>query len=173
MNFEFTMLVAYRMGGLQRWQKIGLMQDVIAAAGNCSRYNMFVPQPDAFMEQWGERQKPDVLFVDSRSPEQLKQNYRACHYGFVLRDDIVVNNVACPTKIIEYIQYGIIPVLDTTKIGDFIPLGMTYVDYHDFMQGKLPTEKERLSMASKNYKVLDKLVETYVNGRQVVQSKLK
>lgn len=39
-------------------------------------------------------------------------------YGFILRDDIAVNNVATPTKISTYMANGIIPIY-TDCIGDF------------------------------------------------------
>jgi glycosyltransferase involved in cell wall biosynthesis len=39
-------------------------------------------------------------------------------FGFLLRDNIVVNNVASPIKFLEYISNGVIPII-TKGIGDY------------------------------------------------------
>lgn len=49
------------------------------------------------------------------------------YYVFVLRDDILVNQVACPTKIVEYLNYGIKPIVLSEKIGDFKEYGYEYI----------------------------------------------
>lgn len=54
------------------------------------------------------------------------------YYVFVLRDDILVNQVACPTKIVEYLNYGIIPIVLSENIGDFKELGYEYLSINDF-----------------------------------------
>ncbi|MBC5581415.1 glycosyltransferase [Anaerofilum sp. BX8] len=164
-------LVVYA-GGLQKWQKIGQMQDAIEEMGDDCRYKIFVPLPDEFEKQWGQRKKPHAMEVSCKPPAEVMEEYKECHYGFVLRDDIVVNNVACPTKLIEYLQFGIVPVLDTTKIGDFVTLGMHYVDYRDFVNHQLPTEEQRRNMAASNYQVLQKLVDTYLAGKSAVKDSL-
>ena len=56
-----------------------------------------------------------------------------CHLGFVLRDDVLVNRVACPTKLLEYIQYGVLPIVLSDAIGDFKELGYKYIGLDDFV----------------------------------------
>jgi len=160
--------LAVYAGGLQKWQNIARMQDYIIQAGDVCRYAVFVPRVDEFLALWGERGRPDDMRVEHKQPMELIEEYKSCHYGFVLRDDIVVNNVACPTKIIEYIQYGIIPVMDTPNIGDFTDLGMKYIEGGAFSRGELPGESERRQMAEVNYQVLKKLVEAYLDGKESV-----
>ena len=162
--------LAVYAGGLQEWQNIGEMQDLIEQAGGLFRYAVFVSRPDEFKRMWGDRRVPEEMQVECKTPQQLKEEYKACHYGFVLRDDIAVNNVACPTKLIEYLQYGIVPVLKTPNIGDFTEMGMEYIDSAAFGKGQLPEEEDRKHMAEKNYEVLKKLTETYQSGKQSVLS---
>jgi len=147
--------LAVYAGGLQEWQKIKEMQDLIEKAGDICRYAVFTPKPEEFMRLWGDRKQPAEMRVESRKPHEVLEEYKACHYGFVLRDDIVVNNVACPTKLIEYLRYGIVPVLSTMNIGDFAAMGMEYISATAFGKGDLPDENERLRMAEKNYEVLE------------------
>ena len=164
-------LVVYA-GGLQKWQKIDEMQDIIAHLGDIYRYAIFVPRPDEFVEKFGDRSLPTEMQVEHKQPEEVLEEYRACHYGFVLRNDIVVNNVACPTKLIEYIKFGIIPILDTANIGDFVEFGMQYISKDVFEKGELMDEAERQRVAEKNLDVLEKLAEEYVSGRQYMVKNL-
>ena len=80
------------------------------------------------MRHWGDREAPDDWEITTKTAEEMKEVYRHAQYGFVLRDDIVVNNVACPTKIIDYIKYDIIPIVKSPHIGDFE--GMEWNIYH-------------------------------------------
>ena len=42
--------------------------------------------------------------------EELSERIKGAKYGFVLREDCVVNNVATPTKFSNYLANGIIPI---------------------------------------------------------------
>lgn len=150
-------------GGTQKWQNVELMQSIMDSTWQQYSYKMFVPNPAEFLSMWKDKKAQNVT-VDSKSPEELAAEYMGCDYGFVLRDPVVVNQVACPTKIIEYIQYGIVPIMKTAEIGDFLELGMEYVDYQVCAEGKLPQEDARRSMAEKNYSILHKLQDSYKTG---------
>ncbi len=150
-------------GGTQKWQNVELMQSIMDSTADRYDYKMFVPDPAEFNAMWQNKQARNVV-VDSKSPEALSLEYMGCDYGFVLRDPDVVNQVACPTKIIEYIQYGIVPIMKSAEIGDFLELGMEFVDYRLCMDGKLPEEAARREMAQKNYAILHKLQESYITG---------
>lgn len=164
-------LIVYA-GGTQKWQNISLMQSVMDQTEGKYNYKIFVPNPDEFNAGWDGCKSENIL-VDSRSPEELAYEYASCDYGFVLRDADVVNYVACPTKIIEYIQYGIVPIMKTTEIGDFVELGMQYVSYEKCIDGELPGKEQAAQMAAENYKVLDKLYNTYIEGVRVLRENRK
>lgn len=150
-------------GGTQKWQNVELMHAIMDSTADQYDYKMFVPNPAEFNAMWKNRKAENVI-VDSKSPEELSREYMGCDYGFVLRDPVVVNQVACPTKIIEYIQYGIVPIMKTAEIGDFLELGMEFVDYQVCMDGNLPEEEIRRKMAEKNYAILHKLQDSYKTG---------
>ena len=109
--------------------------------------------------------------VTGTHPAEVVEEYKVCHFGFALRDDITVNNVACPTKIIEYIQYGIVPVLKTEKIGDFVDMGMQYISYEEFADSA-PGFEQYSSMARGNFAVLDKLMQAHNDGVAELKGKL-
>lgn len=165
-----TPVVVYA-GGTQKWQNVELMQTIMDKTHTQYDYKIFVPNPQEFNDSWKNGKPADVL-VDSRAPEALGAEYAACDYGFVLRDESPVNYVACPTKIIEYLQYGIIPILKSPEIGDFVELGMQYVPYESCVNAQLPDKAAAARIATENYKVLDGLHNTYIEGVKTLKSQL-
>ena len=59
--------------------------------------------------------KAEIKFVASSELQQVLGAYK---YGFIVRDDIAVNNVATPTKMNSYMAAGVIPVYSDV-INDF------------------------------------------------------
>ncbi|WP_445114566.1 glycosyl transferase family 1 [Acinetobacter sp. WZC-1] len=116
-------------GNAQVWQNVDLMLKAIKC--NLSekiRYTILTGEPETFYTKLKEhRIGINQVTIKSVKPEELEKYYKSSHYGFVLRDDIIVNQVACPTKIIEYLNYGIIPIVLSEKIGDFEEYGYEYV----------------------------------------------
>lgn len=158
-------------GGLQEWQNILLMQDTIKKAGDKYSYRMFVSDKDLFKEMWGDAFYPSNIEIDYKPSQEVLKSYETCHYGFVLRDDITVNNVACPTKLIEYLQFGIVPILKTDKIGDFAKLGMQFISYEQFIKNP-PSNNEYQKMAQNNFKIIDLLLQIHQKGEKELQDKL-
>jgi hypothetical protein len=142
-------------GNVQVWQNIEMMVDVISK--NLSpriKYYILTGDPDTMngiLKNKGLAGK-DGIQVNSVQPDELKKYYAIAHYGFILRDDIVVNSVACPTKLIEYMHYGMIPIVKCQKIGDFAALGYDYIDVKDF---NFQTIQKRKS--DKNHLIISKM----------------
>jgi hypothetical protein len=105
--------------------------------------------------------------VKSVKPDYLNNKaYPEAILGFVLRDDIAVNNVACPTKISEYLRHGIIPIVYSENIGDFVNLGMKYIRLSDFVEGKIPNAETLEKMRQDNYECLQKYDELCEKGEK-------
>lgn len=153
-------------GGIMKWQKIELMQKSINSCINKAIFMVYCPNPDEFWKTW-HYPKYKNLTVGSKSYQDLcKDVYLNAHYGYVLRDDITVNNVACPTKIADYFKYRIIPIVSSPKIGDFIDLGMQYITLEDFNNGNLLNKKQMSEIADNNEEVLKKYIEIHENGKK-------
>ena len=153
-------------GGIMKWQKIELMQKSIYNCINNANYMVLCPNPEEFWATWN-YPKAKNLIVDSKSYKDLcKDVYTKAHYGYVLRDDITVNNVACPTKIADYFKYRIVPIVNSPKIGDFIDLGMKYITLEDFNSGKLLTQKQIKEVTDNNLNVLNKYVKIHEKGKK-------
>lgn len=153
-------------GGIMKWQKIELMQESINKSIDKAKFKVYCPNPEEFWATW-KYPKNYNLEVGSKSYQDLcKDIYSIAHYGYVLRDDIAVNNVACPTKIADYLKYRIVPIVKSPKIGDFTDLGMKYITLEDFNNGKLLSMDEIKKITDDNIKVLEKYIEIHENGKK-------
>lgn len=153
-------------GGIMKWQKIELMQESIHECIDNANYMVFCPNPKEFWATW-KYEKPKNLVVGSKRYQDLCRDvYMKAHYGYVLRDDITVNNVACPTKIADYFKYRIVPIISSPKIGDFTDLGMKYITLDDFNAGKLLSINELNKIADNNELVLKEYVNIHEKGKK-------
>ena len=48
--------------------------------------------------------------IDYVESDELAQRIQNCKYGFVVREDTIINQVATPTKFSNYLSNGIIPI---------------------------------------------------------------
>ncbi|WP_257669531.1 hypothetical protein [Parapedobacter tibetensis] len=142
-------------GNTQSWQNIELMLETIKNNdyGNI-RFDILTGEPEQMkklLAKFG-LQSNKRIHVQTVDPKELDAYYHNAHYGFVLRDDITVNHVACPTKMVEYLFYGIIPIVKSPKIGDFEAMGYEYLCYKDFSVDLIPTKSET------NHKLIQELL---------------
>lgn len=117
------MPVAVYAGNTQKWQNVDMMLDVIA------RYNdrMYVIILSSAINEF--RQRLQALGIVNVhlihvTQDEIYKYYSVANYGFLLRDDNVVNNVSNPTKLVEYLKYGIVPIVITTKTSDLEPFNV-------------------------------------------------
>ena len=115
----------------------------------------------------------DHLLIDSRSNEEIYKEYLDCDFGFLLRDDTIVNNVACPTKMMEYLRFGIVPILKSDHIGNFREYGLKYVSIEDFNRGIVPDAEERKKIALSNLKIMQKITDQSNQGLKEIIEYLK
>lgn len=152
-------------GGLQKWQQVPKMLDTIKKTSNIYNFRFYCPQPEIVRGMFSDNLiQLDNIVIDSKLPEELFQIYSECHFGFILREDIVVNRVACPTKLIEYLATGIIPIVDSDNIGDFKDYGMHFVLLSDILKGCYPAEEIRNQMARENFQIYKDLQRVSYNG---------
>ncbi len=152
-------------GGLHKWQQVDKMLSAIEEIRDKFKIYFFCPQPEEISQRLSlEALKSPNIEIGCKSPDELRYFYQISDFGFILREDIIVNNVSCPTKLIEYLDYDIIPVIDSPKIGDFDNYGMQYVDIREFVKGNIPNEVQRQEMILKNRGVVKKLKQAKVSG---------
>ncbi len=154
-------------GGTQRWQMIPELAALVAETHKQVDWVLFTPDVDGLAAALAtEGVAPDgaALTLGSATQAQVFATYPRCDFGLLLREDCVVNRVACPTKLVEYLRFGVIPVLSTSEVGDFVALGMRWVSAADFAAGRLPDPEKRAEMAAANAAVFCRLLDASALG---------
>lgn len=115
----------------------------------------------------------DRVVARSVSPEEVIEVTKGAHLAFVLREDHIVNRVACPTKLAEALAAGAVPILKSPHIGDFLAWGYRYVAVEDFIAGRMPTAQALEQMARHNLTVARRLQEAATAGTTALWTLLK
>jgi len=156
-------------GGLHKWQQVPKMIDAIIRTADRCRHRFYCPEPQLVKDMLPPSVAA-VVTVEAKTHAELMSLYPECHYGFILREDIIVNRAACPTKLVEYLAMGIVPIVDSEDVGDFKSLGMRSVRLDDFLSGRLPNEEQRVEMATLNFAVYERLKEVRQTGAAEIQA---
>ena len=122
-------------GNTQKWQNIDLMLSCISKIKNVKNYKFIILTGEIEiiknkLKEFSLSEQNNII-IDTVSPEELGNFYSIAHYGFVLRDEHILNSVANPTKLVEYMWYGIIPIVKFEDLGDYSDLGYEYIKYEN------------------------------------------
>ena len=144
-------------GGAQAWQNVDLMLDSFKLVANFCRLRVLTADQEAFrdkIKQLGLEERVELLTVPK---QEVYRHYAEAQFGFVLRDDLPVNRVACPTKLVEYLTAGLIPIVIQPDIGDFQRRGYASLSLEQLLTSGLPDQKELTLMREQNYQVVHNL----------------
>ena len=151
-------------GGVQKWQNLDAMLTLAESAGEEMEFRFLSHEHIQI------RQRIDALRM-ARPPSvgycrktELPAAYGAADFGLILRDDSPVNRVSCPTKLVEYLSFGLVPVVRSPHIGDFYKLGFAYVTEEEFHGGFVPDSASRDWMAEQNLHVVEQQMEQFHAG---------
>jgi hypothetical protein len=145
-------------GGLQKWQRVDRMLDAVERTTGRFKYVFLTGDPDNLRRKLDTRGIAQVE-VYSVPRDMVFEYYERASLGFVLREDSIVNRVACPTKLVEYLWSGVIPIVEQPFIGDFYEMGYKYILVHDFENGNLPDPTELDTMREHNRQIARRLEE--------------
>ncbi len=149
--------VAVYSGGSQKWQNIDLMLEAMAETLHAYSHLILTPDIRFFegkLADYGLSGRVELLSVPKGD---VYGYYRGADLGFVLRDASIVNRAACPTKLVEYLACGVIPIVLQPEIGDFARRGYACIDLRQFTNGDLPPAEELAAMRETNYRVLQEM----------------
>ncbi len=128
-------------GNLQSWQNIDELLELILLYQFVPNYHFIIltGQPDTFRKKILKYNiQIDKIEINSVESEEIDKYYYRAHYGFILRSDHIVNRVANPTKMIEYLLFGIVPIVKLANIGDFMDYPYEYLSVEKFDQNLKP-----------------------------------
>lgn len=107
------------VGGLQKWQnykKILNIFSIVNAYYQDSKlfvYTQEVNEARKIAEELGVK----VEEISKLSPEEVSDKIKNIKFGFVIRDNNIVNNVSTPTKLSNYLANKIIPIYTDSLFG--------------------------------------------------------
>ncbi|CUR78839.1 hypothetical protein [Achromobacter xylosoxidans] len=156
-------------GGAQAWQMVDCIVEAVRASLQTYTATILTHEPEIFREKFLARGCPvdgDRLSIYAARPAEVREIYAKSSYGILCRERHVLNRVACPTKLIEYLSFGVLPIMGTPEVGDFADLGMRYATMDDLAQRRLPVGEDYTHMITSNFAVLDQLAELAQKGRK-------
>ena len=119
-GFSDEDIVFVYSGGNQKWQMcketiyiFKLIQTRIKNA----KLMILSTKTEYFLELLKENQIDNAI-VKSISYEEMPQYLDACDYGFCIRENNIINHVASPTKVLEYLSRNVKPIL-SPYVGEF------------------------------------------------------
>lgn len=131
-------------GNSQKWQNTDIMFSTISNLKN-DKYKFIILSKDIEII----KQKINTyninkknIILDNVQPNELWKYYSIANYGFILRDDHLLNKVACPTKLVEYMFYGIIPIVKYEDIGDFQKYGYEKINVSKISNNMKPLKSK-------------------------------
>jgi hypothetical protein len=152
-------------GGTQAWQNIDAMLALATATAGLAEFRFFSHDHILLAEKASSM--PDLpastRFGFVEKPD-LPSAYSEADFGLVLRDASPVNRVSCPTKVFEYLQAGVIPVVRSVELGDFSELGYAYVEESEFVEGRFPDMASREWMRDANFKAATRMRQRFKEG---------
>lgn len=106
------------IGSLNHWQKIDTIINIFNNINFNGKYTLSIITNDlelAGKHIGSEYQHISCFKLDKIAIKDILKNY---DYGFLIRDNILLNNVSSPIKFLEYCASGVIPIL-SDNIGDY------------------------------------------------------
>lgn len=111
------------VGGMASWQKIeetvSLYDKIRNGLNQPSKLSIVTNDVTLAKEKISALTiKPDDIEFCSLSPEEVSRFLQRCDFGFLLREQNIVNQVASPIKFLEYTSNGVVPIV-SPWIGDY------------------------------------------------------
>lgn len=150
-------LVIYA-GGLHVWQRVDQMLDAVEQTKREFNFLFLTGEADRLRAKLNGRRLTEVG-VDSVPKAQVFEYYERASLGFILREECVVNRVACPTKLVEYMWAGVVPIVEQPLIGDFNEKGYKYILLSNFVKGRVPKPEDLDVMREHNLRIAHQLEE--------------
>lgn len=157
-------------GGLQVWQNIPFVLKIISE----KQYHLYfdftfyVSDKNKFKKLLEHYNLIDLVDFDTLPHLEVLEKYKNFNLGLVIRDENIVNKVSLPTKLIEYISYGLVPIIKNPNIGDFVKLNYSFVEFENLLN-TIPEASELKKMRDWNFEVMDQIYANFIeNSRKLI-----
>lgn len=153
-------------GGLHKWQNVDQMLHLSKEFSSKFEFVFLTNSVSELRNRAKMLGISDKILISSCPYEEVFDYLKSATYGLLLRDDTPVNNVAFPTKLIEYLASGVIPIIKSRNVGDLEEMGVICIDVKDFEDGNLPSEAETKKIMSHNFECYRSVFKKFELGAQ-------
>ena len=145
-------------GGLQSWQNIPEMMQVVERLEKS--FTIATNQTSEFGKVLKENLK-SFCTVGKYEKQNLLELYVKSSFGYVIRDDTTVNQVAFPTKLFEYLACGVIPIVKFSDLGGLSRFGMFSISVGEIADHKYSVN-ELTQHRLNNYKISENVINRFL-----------
>ena len=147
-------------GGLQAWQNIPLAIKLLKTQQIPATFLLSCPDELSVLleAQQATHLLENQLSVASVPKVEVFTHCQKHHYGLLLRDDHVLNRVACPTKLLEYLAYGLVPIVKSQYIGDMAAWGVQSLSIEAVIQGQWLSEEAWQKASQQNQAIAQQVL---------------
>lgn len=162
-------------GGAGTWQKTDLLLRTLFRMQTLGRqFQAYIyVQPESVAHLQKEVMKLSLsggVVVGSLSHEQILHEYQSADLGFVLRDDILLNQVAMPTKLAEYMANGVVPIVLSPDLGDSLKYGYRYLTIENLFDADKLKPGVLREMRVENFRVMAEMSAQAREARELLRS---
>ncbi|MDN3587283.1 hypothetical protein QWY86_11430 [Pedobacter aquatilis] len=141
LRYSSSDIVFLYSGNIQTWQNIDLMIHLISQLKQ-HKILILTGAKEGFINAFSEKGiSLENIHITSVDHSELNKYYALANYGFILRDESIINKVANPTKMLEYLQFGLTPIVLTPKIGDYYQMDYEYLMSDDLLTAVFKQDK--------------------------------
>jgi glycosyltransferase involved in cell wall biosynthesis len=157
-------------GGIQKWQNIDEIIEKIYKSETNQLITFYSNQKKIIENKVNNKKN---IIIDSFNFDDIDINkiYSPFKFGFIVRDSNILNKVACPTKLLEYIKNGIIPIINSKFLGDYAEHDFKYVNIKDCFNN-LVIDKDYKSEILHNLMIIKYFEKINFENKLLIQSKV-
>jgi hypothetical protein len=153
-------------GGVQNWQNIDAMIGSIKKNVDKYKFTILTPNIAEFESKLKASGIASNVVLKSVPRPQVSSYYKESDYGYILRDNSIVNKVACPTKLIEYMSYGVVPIVLNEEMGDFKTFGYSFLSLNNFDQTTDVDVNRLVEMRKNNLHVIKRIKALFSSSKE-------
>lgn len=132
-------------GGIQAWQNVELISEVLRS--NPTKTMLVLSSDKDYISKILNSNGIEFRFEQGIAYANALSE---CKLGFLLRKDHILNECAFPTKLMDYMQQTVVPILLSSKLADVEKLGVQFISFEELKKNQLPDDLTLNQMAQKN-----------------------
>lgn len=123
LGIPWNAIVFVYSGGTNKWQMCSETIEIYSKIEHTlsNSYLLILSRDKDTFHALSKKYEIERVKIISADSSDMPYYLDACDYGFCIREDNIINNVASPTKLLEYLARNVTPIM-SDKIGEYSKL---------------------------------------------------